>query len=318
MATACYRLGGTRPGLRARSSGRQPEHPPYRLGACDGLLGGTQSEPHHTVVAVHATGNVDQQQEVLFEPRGALLGAEAQALDRAGDVVTQDRQLQPRRVDREPLARHVTGGQAILEFVVGVLDGAGFLPVPLQQANSVPIQVGDHRVMVAIRAVAEQHALRLQQPQCDVAQPLTVLVLGFLGRDVDHLRPLPQGAVGLGIVGGPLLLGERGDGRGQLRTHHRTHREADAPARLLLALRRAEPVQQIVLITGAVATEVTLTHRLRQRVECHLTTGQRFLLGRHIAVAELVGDDQIGFRPQRDHRLVAPPALVVSVCAARL
>ena len=31
------------------------------------------------------------------------------------------------------------------------------------------------------------------------------------------------------------------------------------------------------------------------------------------AVVELVGDDQIGFRPQCDHRLVATPALVVSV-----
>ena len=49
-----------------------------------------------------------------------LLGAEAQALGRAGDIVAHDRQLQPRRVDREPLAGHVAGRKAILEFVVGV------------------------------------------------------------------------------------------------------------------------------------------------------------------------------------------------------
>ena len=44
-----------------------------------------------------------------------------------------------------------------------------------------------------------------------------------------------------------------------------------------------------------------------------MATAQRFLLGGHVAVVELVGDDQIGFRPQCDHRLVATPALVVSV-----
>ena len=109
--------------------------------------------------------------------------------------VAQDRQLQPRCLDREPLAGHVAGRQAILEFVVGVLDGAGFLPVPLQQAHSLPIQVAGHRVMVAIRAVGEQHALRLQQPQTDIAQRLSVLVLGLLGRHIDHLRPLPSGSV---------------------------------------------------------------------------------------------------------------------------
>ena len=42
--------------------------------------------------------------------------------------------------------------------------------------------------MVAIRAVGEQHALRLQQPQTDIAQRLSVLVLRLLGRHVDHLR----------------------------------------------------------------------------------------------------------------------------------
>ena len=32
-----------------------------------------------------------------------------------------------------------------------------------------------------------------------------------------------------------------------------------------------------------------------------------------MAVAELVGHDQVGFRPQRDHRLVAAPALIVGI-----
>ena len=48
-----------------------------------------------------------------------LLGAEAQALDRAGDIVAHDRQLQPRRVDREPLAGHVAGRKAILSAPAG-------------------------------------------------------------------------------------------------------------------------------------------------------------------------------------------------------
>ena len=117
------------------------------------LLGCTQPEPHHTVVAVHTTGNVHQQQAILFEARRALLGAKAQALDRAGDVVIQDRQLQRRGVDREPLAGHVAGRKAILEFVVGVFDGAGFPAVPLHQADSVLFQVADQRAMVAIEVV---------------------------------------------------------------------------------------------------------------------------------------------------------------------
>ena len=50
------------------------------------------SRSHHAVVAVHASGDVHQQQPILFEARGTLLGAQAQALDRAGDVVAQDRQ----------------------------------------------------------------------------------------------------------------------------------------------------------------------------------------------------------------------------------
>ena len=43
----------------------------------------------------------------------------------------------------------------------------------------------------------------------------------------------------------------------------RTDREADAPARLLPSLRGAEPVQQIVPLTSAVATRGALTYRLR-------------------------------------------------------
>ena len=36
-----------------------------------------------------------------------------------------------------------------------VLDGAGLLPVPLRQWDSIPIQDSNHRVMMAIRAVGE-------------------------------------------------------------------------------------------------------------------------------------------------------------------
>ena len=80
----------------------------------------------------------------------------------------------------------------------------------------------------SVRSSGVRHMplLALQRP--------TELVLGALGGDVDHLRPLPQGAVGLGVEGGPLLLVERGDGLRQLRTHPRSDGEADAPARFVV------------------------------------------------------------------------------------
>ena len=75
---------------------------------------------------------------------------------------------------------------------------------------------------------------------------------------------MAQGAVGLGIEGGPLLLAKLGDGPGPTVDSFRTDREADAHARLLPSRPRgAEPVQQIVPLASAVATRGALTDRLR-------------------------------------------------------
>ena len=52
------------------------KHLPYRADARDGLLGGTQPQPHHTVVAVHTSGHVYQQHAILLEACSTLLGGE--------------------------------------------------------------------------------------------------------------------------------------------------------------------------------------------------------------------------------------------------
>ena len=78
-------------------------------------------------------------------------------------------------------------------------------------------------------------------------QRLTVLVPRLLGKDVDHLRSLPQGAVRLAVEGALLRFGKRGDGLGQLRAHHRTDGEADAPTRFLLPLRGTQQSSKLLL-----------------------------------------------------------------------
>ena len=62
----------------------------------------------------------------------------------------------------------------------------------------------------------------------------------------------------------------------------------------------------------AVAAEVALFDPGGQGLEGHLRTGERRLLGRDVAVAELAGEHQIGFAPEGDHRLVAPAIVVMA------
>src|ERR1035437_2391179 len=73
-----------------------------------------------------------------------------------------------------------------------------------------------------------------------------------------------------------------------------------------------QPAQQFSLVASRVSPEITLLDALGQRGKSQLGTVKRFLLGSHIAVSKLIGHYQIRFGPDRDHRLIASPLIIMS------
>ena len=104
-----------------------------------------------------------QQQPISFETGGAFLRIKTQPLDRAGQIVSQEREFEPSGIHVETLAGHMAAAQPVLDLVVQMFDGASLLPVPVQQPVAAILQVGEHRMVAAIAAVGEQVALGLEQ-----------------------------------------------------------------------------------------------------------------------------------------------------------
>src|ERR1043166_111267 len=67
-------------------------------------------------------------------------------------------------------------------------------------------------------------------------------------------------------------------------------------------------------MTGRVSPEIAFLDTLWQSRIGQLGTAQRLLLGAHIAVAELIGQHQIGFGPYRYHGLVASTIVIMRQC----
>src|ERR1039458_5026671 len=148
------------------------------------------------------------------------------------------------------LARQVAAAGFVLDFIMHVLDRAGFLAMPLQQPVPGPFQIGNHRMMMTVRAVGEERSLRLEQAQAHIAQGLGVLLFSTFARDEIDFRPLPQRAVGFPIIGPPLRVGNLGEGGGQLHGALGANGKADAAPRFLGAVRMPKPAQQAVLVAG--------------------------------------------------------------------
>ena len=72
-----------------------------------------------------------------------------------------------------------------------------------------------------------------------------------------------------------------------------------------------KPAQQAVLVAGGVAAKIALLNIFRQRGKGQLGAGERLLPGGHVAIAKLVRQHQVGFRPDRHHGLIAAAAFIV-------
>ena len=123
----------------------------------------------------------------------------------------------------------------------------------------------------------------------------TILFLTLLtGHKVD-LRPLTQGAVGFSLDGLPLFFLHRRHGLLQIRAHDRADGKTNGASGFRGSIRMLEPFNEIVLVAGAVAAKKPFLDRTGKRCKRSSSTNQRLLLGRNVAVPELVGDDQIGW-----------------------
>ena len=67
------------------------------------------------------------------------------------------------------LAGQVPAPPLVLDLILHVLDGAGFLAMPLEQLGPVPFPIGNHRVVMSVGAIGEERTLRLEQAQPHVA-----------------------------------------------------------------------------------------------------------------------------------------------------
>src|ERR1017187_7424017 len=111
---------------------RRPlKHSPYLLPPLERRRMVAPPQSHHTIVPVHPPSHLNQQQTKSLHPRRPLRPLQAQPLDRTDDIIGQQRDLEPRRVDSQPRARHLSATQFILHLVVRGLDRPGFLPMPI-------------------------------------------------------------------------------------------------------------------------------------------------------------------------------------------
>src|SRR5260370_17999538 len=85
--------------------------------------------------AAHATGQMHQQEPVLLKASRTLFWREAQSFDGDGNIKREKRQLEPSSIDCKVLAGHVSAGQSVFDFIMHMLHGAGFFPVPVKTLN---------------------------------------------------------------------------------------------------------------------------------------------------------------------------------------
>ena len=75
-----------------------------------------------------------------------------------------------------------------------------------------------------------------------------------------------------------------------------------------------EPARQLVLVKRAVAAQIDLVDSAGQRRKRLLDDPAVARPGRDIAVAELVGEDDILLSPQGQYRLIAAIAVISPLC----
>src|SRR5258708_1024701 len=97
-----------------------------------------------------------QQEPVLLKASRTLFWREAQSFDGAGNIIREQRQLEPSSIDCKVLAGHVSAGQSVFDFIMHMLHGAGFFPVPVKQPGCVPVQIGQHGMMMPVAAIIEE------------------------------------------------------------------------------------------------------------------------------------------------------------------
>ena len=100
----------------------------------------------------------------------------------------------------------------------------------------------------------------------------------------------------------------RGVGRGGKRQHGPRQPAGQGELPLIQVHHQGMVVERAV---GAQVDPLHTARKRRQRALDHPTVAA---LRRHVAVAELVGHDRVLLRPQRQHRLVAGPAVVAGSC----
>ena len=74
-----------------RGLGWQRKDGPDFLHPSDGFLAGAKAQAEFAAEAVHTASQMDQQEPVFLEPRGAFFDGEAQAPDRTGNIISEQR-----------------------------------------------------------------------------------------------------------------------------------------------------------------------------------------------------------------------------------
>src|SRR5947208_15476826 len=85
-----------------------------------------------------------------------------------------------------------------------MLHGAGFFPMPVEQLGSVPVQVGEHGMMMPVTAIIKERPLGLEQTQSNIAKGFAIFLFPSFTGDKIHFGPLPPRPVGFGGKGLPL------------------------------------------------------------------------------------------------------------------
>lgn len=202
------------------------------------------------------------------------------------------------------------GAEFVLGDVVDQFDRGGLLPVPAEEGRGRDLPaVAHHGEVLRVRAVREELALPLPDPQGDIAEGL-----GHFGPVAGEELALRAGhrLVRALLDQRPALRGHRGTDGVEGLGHVGAEGEADGALGPARALGIGQPFEASLVVAGAVGPEAEGRDGGGEAGEAPADEGEVLHAGRDVPVPVLVGDHEVLLHPVDGRRLVAAPALVVA------
>src|SRR5215468_49433 len=175
---------------------------------------------------------MEEQEPESFRASIQIFGRQADPFQRRQHIVRQDGHSQPSRIGSESAARHGSGSEFILQYVVDMFDRTGFLAMPLDQSLHFPFEhVCRHSKVLEATAVSEQLSLFFSQAERNVANGARISPFGGHPLHEIHFGTFANDIFTTAGTRLPISLSDFLYGSFQLRAHSRRYRKSNETLR---------------------------------------------------------------------------------------